>query len=116
MAAALPTSMGGEPMSDRRRTRTPSFTTTEARPAESRRWTLADIRALGATTDVVTAGQILGLSRNTAYRLVRAGAFPVPVIKAGSRYRVPVPGLLTALHVDPTAEAANDPDAHPSNP
>ena len=92
-------------MSDRRRTRTPSFNATDARPAAApQQWTLADVQALGVTTDVLTAGQILGLSRNTTYRLARRGAFPVPVIKAGARYRVPIVGLLAALHPDPATD------------
>jgi hypothetical protein len=76
-------------------------------PKGRQAWSFADVRALGATTDVVTAGQVLGLSRNTAYRLVRRGAFPVPVIKAGARYRVPVAGLLAALHLNPAADTTH---------
>jgi hypothetical protein len=81
-------------MTDRRHTRTPRLHP----PQTPRVWTVQEIRALGATTDVVTAGQILGLSRNSAYTLARQGRFPVPVIKAGAQYRVPVAGLLAALH------------------
>ncbi len=80
-------------MSDRRRSRTPH------RPPsiEARRWTLPEITALGATTDVVTAGQVLGMSRNTAYAHARRGTFPVPVIRAGRQYRVAVAALLAVL-------------------
>ena len=85
-------------MSDRRRTRTPSRTVpAEAEPAR-RSWTVAEVRALGTVTDIVTAGQIFGLSRNTSYRLARAGTFPVPVIKAGARYVVPLAAILAAVH------------------
>lgn len=100
-------------MSDRRRTRTPSLTAAPAEPSTTRRWTEDEVRALGVATDVVTAGQILGLSRNTAYRLARAGVFPVPVIQAGHQYRIPVAGLLAALHLDPTPAAPDDGDKHP---
>ncbi|MEV0811087.1 helix-turn-helix domain-containing protein [Micromonospora sp. NPDC050200] len=103
-------------MSDRRRTRTPSLSTAPAEPATTRRWTEADVRALGVTTDVVTAGQILGLSRNTAYRLARTGAFPVPVIQAGHQYRIPVAGLLAALQLGPTTPVADGGDPHPPAP
>jgi predicted DNA-binding transcriptional regulator AlpA len=94
-------------MPDRRRTRTPRRCDAPAR----RSWTIEDICALGATTDVVTAGQILGISRNTAYALARRGTFPTPIIKAGTRYRVPVPAILTALQsaVTDTAAAAGEP-------
>jgi hypothetical protein len=67
------------------------------RPSES--WTPARIRALGAVTDIPTAGAILGLSRSAAYDLAGHDEFPVPVIHIGARYRVPVAALLTALHI-----------------
>lgn len=60
-------------------------------------WTLERIRALGAVTDIATAGGIFGLSRSRAYELARAGTLPVPVIKVGSRYRVSVTAILTVL-------------------
>jgi hypothetical protein len=50
-------------------------------------------------TDIVTAGAILGLSRSVAYDLAARGVFPVPVIRAGTRYRVPVAAMLTVLHI-----------------
>lgn len=83
-------------MTDRRRTRTPRLHP----PQAPRVWTVPEIHALGVTTDVVTAGQILGLSRATAYTLARQGRFPVPVIKAGAQYRVPVAGLVAATTTD----------------
>jgi hypothetical protein len=83
-------------MRERRHTPTPAT----RRPA----WTAEQVRQLGITTDVVTAGQILGLSRNTAYRLARLGHFPVPVLRAGAQYRVRVAGLLAALHIAAEAE------------
>ncbi len=62
-------------------------------------WTPQRIRDLGPVTDVPTAGAILGLSRSAAYDLAATGRFPVPLIRAGSRYRVPVPALLALLHI-----------------
>ncbi len=62
-------------------------------------WTAERIRELGAVTDMATAANLLGISRALAYQLAKAGRFPVPVIKVGSRYRVPVPGLLAALEL-----------------
>ena len=97
-------------MTDRRRTRTPAQPAV-APPATARQvWSLQEVQALGATTDVVTAGQILGLSRNSAYTLARRGRFPVPVIKAGTRYRIPVAALLTALHPHAGAPAGTHRD------
>src|SRR5690242_4135256 len=56
-------------------------------------WSVEQVRALGATTDIVTAGAVLGIGRTTAYRLARLGAFPVPLLKVGSRYVVAVAHL-----------------------
>ena len=93
-------------MRDRRRSRTPTRPPTGATGTLRLVWTPEEVRALGVTIDVVTAGRILGLSRNTAYRLARAGAFPVPVLRAGAQYRVPVAGLLTALALDAERDTA----------
>ena len=97
-------------MPDRRRTRTPTRPPTDAAGAPRLVWTPEQVRALGVTTDVVTAGQILGLSRNSAYRLARAGTFPVPVLRVGAQYRVPVAALLTALGLDAERDTAARPD------
>jgi len=93
-------------VTDRRRTRKPR----RADPPAGKTWTLDEVTALGTTTDVVTAGQILGMSRNTAYALARRGTFPIPIIKAGVRYRVPVAAILAALQ---PATANPDPATPP---
>ena len=62
-------------------------------------WTEQRIRALGAVTDLPTAARIFGLGRALAYELAKNGAFPVPVLRIGTRYRVPTAPLLTALHL-----------------
>ena len=79
-------------------------------------WTGQQIRALGAVTDLPTAAAIFGLSRTLAYELARTGQFPVPVIRAGTRYRVPVAAILHTLRLDTTdiAEAGLDPPGGPS--
>lgn len=59
--------------------------------------TLAELLALPAVTDLVTAGRALGIGRSTSYELARAGRFPCHVIRAGKSYRVPTVGLLTLL-------------------
>jgi len=64
-------------------------------------WTETDIRGLGAATDLVTTAAILGIGRTTAHALARAGQFPVPVLRIGHRYRVPVAPILRLLDLDP---------------
>jgi hypothetical protein len=73
------------------------------RPAPPPVWTVDRIRALGAVTDVATAGAIFGMSRSSAYELARTGRLPVPVLRVGSRYRVSVAAILTALGVSTDA-------------
>jgi hypothetical protein len=65
-------------------------------------WTEERIRALGAVTDLPTAGRIFGLGRAMSYELARTDQFPVPIIRVGARYRVPVAGILTALGLSPS--------------
>jgi Helix-turn-helix domain len=78
-------------------------------------WTAERIRTLGAFTDLRTTAQILGFTRNTAYEMIRAGTFPVPVIRAGTKYRVSVAAILRLVHADtdhpqpPAAPAATAP-------
>jgi hypothetical protein len=67
-------------------------------------WTEDRIRALGAVTDLPTAARIFGLGRSLAYDLARTDRFPAPVIRAGSRYRVPVAGILAALRLPVTRD------------
>lgn len=64
---------------------------------ESAAWTVDAVRRLGLTTDVETAGAILGIGRTKAYDLAKTGEFPVPLLRAGRRYLVPVPALLRLL-------------------
>lgn len=60
-------------------------------------WTEQAVRALGMTTDVQTAGQILGIGRTKAYELVKHGEFPAKVLRVGRCYKVSVPALLKLL-------------------
>jgi len=63
----------------------------------ARSLTLAELLALPAVTDLVTAGKALGIGRSASYELAQAGRFPCRVIRAGKSYRVPTAGLLTLL-------------------
>jgi hypothetical protein len=62
-----------------------------------RTWTTESVRGLGLTTDVETAGAILGIGRTKAYELAKQGQFPVVVLRLGRRYVVSVPAILTLL-------------------
>lgn len=63
-------------------------------------WTMDAVRGLGTTTDVETAGAILGIGRTKAYSLVKAGQFPVRVLRIGRRYLVPIPAILKLLGIE----------------
>ncbi len=71
------------------------------RPASRPEWTEERIRNLGLLTDLPTAASIFGLGRALAYELAKNDDFPVPVIRVGSRYRVPVAAILAALRLPP---------------
>lgn len=65
--------------------------------------TLDEIRAWGATTDIVNAGIVFGIGRNKSYELARSGEFPVRVIRIGKTYRVVVGELVAFLEGDTDA-------------
>lgn len=82
-------------------------------------WTAAQIQALGVRTDVPTAYDILtGLGRDEAYRSVKRGTFPVPVLKIGRHLVVPTAPILELLRLAPQTNAAGpappDPAATPT--
>jgi hypothetical protein len=62
-----------------------------------RAWTIDAIRGLGATTDIETAGAILGIGRSKSYQLARSEEFPVRILRIGRRYLVPIPPILDLL-------------------
>lgn len=66
-------------------------------------WTPERIQALGTVTTVPVTAAIFGLSRSVVYDLIKNGGFPVPVLRFGGRYRIPVAAILTALHLPVTA-------------
>jgi hypothetical protein len=80
----------------------------------SRALTLAEVAALPAVTDLVTAGRALGIGRTKAYELARAGQFPCPVIRAGSSWLIPTAGLLAALGLPVPGASALDGQGRPA--
>jgi len=63
-------------------------------------WTLEAVRQLGLTTDIETAGAILGIGRTKAYELAKTNQFPVSLLRVGRRYLVPIPALLRLLDTE----------------
>lgn len=81
-------------------------------PPARRVWTPAEVIALGVRTDVPTAGEILaGLCRDEAYRSVKRGDFPVPVVKVGRRLVVPVAPILELLGIKLDGQRSSGPAA-----
>lgn len=68
--------------------------------AQDQVWTIDAVRDLGVTTDIETAGSILGIGRTKAYGLARTNEFPVRLLRVGRRYLVPVPAILKLLDVE----------------
>ncbi|WNM34970.1 helix-turn-helix domain-containing protein [Streptomyces sp. Li-HN-5-11] len=60
-----------------------------------------ELLSLPVTVDVETAGRAFGVGRTVAYRMVRDGEFPVPVLRVGNKYRVSSAELWRALGVAP---------------
>jgi len=69
----------------------------------TRALTVDEVRALPAAVDLVTAGRALGLGRTKSHEMARAGDFPLPLMRLGSRYRVRRSDLCALLGVDGAA-------------
>jgi hypothetical protein len=67
--------------------------------------TIADVRALPATVDLLVAARALGIGRTRAYELAQRHQFPCPVRRDGRRYRVQTANLLKILDIDDTPTA-----------
>lgn len=61
------------------------------------RWSPQRIRALGATTTLEIAAEILGIGRSKGYELARDGEFPVEILRIGRRYIIPTAAILRLL-------------------
>jgi predicted DNA-binding transcriptional regulator AlpA len=62
-----------------------------------------ELRALPPVIDLPTAARVLGIGRTVAYRLVRTGEWPTPVLRLGGTIRVPTAPLLALLGHNPAA-------------
>jgi len=61
---------------------------------------VSEVLALPAAVDIVAAGRALGIGRSRAHELARAGQFPVPLLRLGTRYRVRRSDLLELLGIE----------------
>ncbi|MCX4849657.1 helix-turn-helix domain-containing protein [Streptomyces sp. NBC_00893] len=60
----------------------------------------AEALDLPLSVDLRTAARAFGICPGTAYRLIRLGAFPCPVLRVGGRYRIPTAYLLRTLGIE----------------
>jgi excisionase family DNA binding protein len=68
-------------------------------------YTVEQVLALPVTVDLMTTARVLGMSRTTAYELVRTGRYPVRLYKVGTRYRCLRSTLLEYLGIpDPLVQ------------
>ena len=68
------------------------------------------LMALPAVIDVPTAASVLGLSRTTAYELIRVGRWPTPVLCLGKLIRLPTGPILDLLGVQRAEQVAENKD------
>ena len=75
-------------------------------------------RSLPTVVDLVTAARMLGIGRTVAYRLVRQGQWPTPVLRLGHQIKVPSAPLLEllGLSTDSTPDLSVDRPARHAGP
>lgn len=78
------------------------MSSTKTHPAtSSKSMPLAELLALPAAIDLVTAGRAWGFGRTKSHELARRAEFPCPVLRIGNAYRVTRSDLLRSLGIDP---------------
>ncbi|WP_380282018.1 helix-turn-helix domain-containing protein [Kitasatospora purpeofusca] len=55
---------------------------------------------LPLSVDLRTAARAFGICPGTAYKLIRIGGFPCPVLRVGRHYRIPTAHLLRSLGIE----------------
>lgn len=60
----------------------------------------AEALDLPLIVDLRTAARAFGICPATAYKLIRLGTFPCPVLRVGGRYRIPTAYLLRTLGIE----------------
>ncbi|PJN28200.1 helix-turn-helix domain-containing protein [Kitasatospora sp. CB02891] len=66
---------------------------------------------LPLTIDLRTAARAVGVCPATAYKLIRLGAFPCPVLRVGWKYRIATADLMRSLGIDERPVYAADMEA-----
>ncbi|MGW4379420.1 helix-turn-helix domain-containing protein [Kitasatospora sp. NPDC004531] len=66
---------------------------------------------LPLTIDLRTAARAVGVCPNTAYKLIRLGTFPCPVLRVGRKYRIATAELMRSLGIDERPIYASDLEA-----
>ncbi|MFD9865587.1 helix-turn-helix domain-containing protein [Streptomyces alboflavus] len=69
-------------------------------PRSSNRMSFSEAFDLPLAVDLRTAARAFGVCPGTAYKLIRLGQFPCPVLRVGGRYRIPTSHLLRALGIE----------------
>jgi hypothetical protein len=77
---------------------------------KSQALTFPDLFGLPTVVDLATAARAIGIHMNTAYMLVKRGAFPCKVLRPGYHYRVPTAGLMKALEIEQIPVYLDDAD------
>jgi excisionase family DNA binding protein len=67
--------------------------------SDGTRATLVQVDGLPPVLDVPTAAALLGIGKTAAYKLVREGQFPVPVLHLGRSVRIPTAPLLKLVRI-----------------
>ena len=60
-----------------------------------------DLQVLPPLVNVPTAAAALGISRSTAYELIRTGGWPTPVLHLGTVIRIPSRDLKKLIGLEP---------------
>jgi hypothetical protein len=65
--------------------------------------TLEELHALPPTLNVEEAARLIGCGRTACFESIRRGDFPVPVLRIGTRIKIPTRPLLELLGIAPEA-------------
>ena len=68
-----------------------------------------ELLQLPAMVDLATAARALGVGRTKAYELAKSGAFPCPVLRIGTTYRVRTADLLRLVGIERQQSGREDP-------